>query len=233
MARTRNKKIKKYNILVCAHPDDETLFFAGLVLQSRKQNWLIACVTDGNADGMGQKRKADFEKACRLLGAQKTEFFGLPDVYDQRLDIKRLQMCLSQLPPAQIVYTHGPVGEYGHPHHQDVCFAVHDYFQKKTKVRGVAYNCEPDFVIQLSPAEFKTKAKILSTIYGSETQRFQNLLPCTFAEGFTEYSMAEVSELYRFYSEKKWPDGKKLKKTKWLLPFFEIHKNNPVGPRPF
>jgi hypothetical protein len=224
---------KKFNIVICAHPDDETIFFGGLIQKNRSHPWLVAVATDGNADGMGAKRADDFRAACRKLGVAEVVFFNLPDVFEKRLDLSLLEKCIAALPPAHTIYTHGPVGEYGHPHHQDVGYAVHKWFNKKKPVYGVAYNCSPEISVNLSEKQFQNKARILSDIYGSETQRFQNILPCTFSEGFCRYSLKEFETLYLYYTKKRMPLKNELKKLKWLLPFFELHKNEPTGPRLF
>lgn len=227
------KRLKKYNIVICAHPDDETIFFGGLIQKNQTYPWLVAVATDGNADGMGAKRALDFKAACRALGVTETVSFGLPDVFDKRLDLKALHDKIAQLPQAHTVYTHGPVGEYGHAHHQDVGYATHLFYGKKTPVFGSAYNCMPDLQINLTEKHFAKKAKILSEIYGSETQRFQNILPCTSAEGFCRFNLKEVEALYAYYSQGQMPKKTELKKMRWLLPFFELHKAAPMGPRLF
>ena len=111
--------MKKHNLLVVAHPDDETIFFGGLVQVYRRRPWKVICVTDGNADGEGEKRKKDFFSACTQLIAKSFEMWDFPDRFGQRLDIDRLAQRLKTENAAE-VFTHGALGEYGHPHHQDV-----------------------------------------------------------------------------------------------------------------
>jgi LmbE family N-acetylglucosaminyl deacetylase len=222
---------KKYNLLVVAHPDDESIFFAGLVLQKRTQPWRIICVTDGNADGNGAKRAADFAEACKLLKVKDFEFLNFKDKFEQRLPLTELINFLQKENPHEI-FTHGPVGEYGHPHHQDVCFAVHQAFPKK-KVFSFAYNCAPDFTVQLTKKSYQLKCRILAEVYHSETQRFMNLVPATYTEGYCRFSMSEIETIYKYYTRKELPDQRLLKKYSWLYGFFKIHQANPIGPRPF
>ena len=224
---------KKYNLLIVAHPDDETIFFGGLLQQKRNLPWHVFCATDGNADGHGQKRARDFANACKALKVKSFTHSDFPDAFEKRLDLVRLEQQFAQLPAPAAVYTHGPLGEYGHAHHQDVGLATFRFFSKKVPTWGLAYNCYPDFKIQLTKTQFERKTKILSEIYGSETQRFQNILPATSAEGFCRFTLQEVEALYRYYTQKKLPAKSELQKFKWLLSFFELHQERPMGPRLF
>lgn len=222
---------KKYNLLVVAHPDDESIFFAGLLLQKRKLPWRVLCVTDGNADQQGAQRAQDFASACKLLGVKDFAILGFKDQFEVRLPLDELVDVLKKESPQEI-FTHGPVGEYGHPHHQDVCVAVHRAFPRK-KVWSVAYNCQPDLHITLTPRAYALKRRILGEIYKSETKRFMNFVPATFAEGYCRFSSREVETIYRYYTQKELPKKKDLKKYAWFHGFFEIHHANPVGSRPF
>lgn len=208
----------KYNLLVVAHPDDETIFFSALLLNHRKNPWHVVCVTDANADGQGTKRKQQFMKACKLLKVQKWSWWSFPDVFSQRLDVDKLASKLKTLPTPLEVFTHGIVGEYGHPHHQDVSFAVHNVFAKTHIVFSSAYNAYPDFTVQLKPSQFELKTKILSKIYSSETSRFMHVLPATAAEGFVQVDPKEVNALYKFLRDGKEPARSVLKTYAWYWP---------------
>ncbi|MEK7355673.1 MAG: PIG-L family deacetylase, partial [Bdellovibrionota bacterium] len=123
-----------------AQPDDETLFFGGLLQRRRTRRWTVVCVTDANADGQGKKRRKQFEKACRLLGVKKPLWWSFPDRYAERLPVVELIAKLRALPKPHTIYTHGIIGEYGHPHHQDVSYAVHLAFAEHPRVYASAYN---------------------------------------------------------------------------------------------
>ena len=223
---------KKVAYIITAHPDDESIFFSGLILSHTEVEWHVFCVTDGNADGNGQVRADQFKRACLKLGVTKCEILGYPDVYEKRLDIDKLSAELSKLKTPDYVYTHGVLGEYGHPHHQDVCVATYRAFKEKTEVYSVAYNCHPDQVITLDQDLYDIKTHILVDIYHAETRRFVNFIQAYWSEGFSKVSLEEVEELYSYFTLREKPELEKLKKFGWYWPYLE-HNGGKVAPRPF
>ncbi len=221
----------KYNLVCVAHPDDETLFFGGTILSGAKSlPWRVVCTTDGNADNDGARRKKQFEAACKMLGVKQLDWVGMPDRYEQRLDTNSLEAYLRKFPTPHAVYTHGILGEYGHPHHQDVSVAVHRAFAGHKNLFSVAYNSFPEKTVTLTESEFKKKAKILTDVYGSETSRFLNLLPVTFTEGFQRLSLNEVELLYDYFTGNSELTPKALKRYPWLKEFLEANRDRA---RPF
>lgn len=208
--------MKAYRLLVVAHPDDETIFFGGLLMNVRSLPWLVICVTDGNADGRGAQRHQEFVSATKLLGVKKTEHWDFVDKYPDRLPIDQLVARLQKLPKPKEIYTHGPVGEYGHPHHQDVCLAVHRAFSGKVKIHSPAWNSNIEKIVKLSPAQFKKKTQAYSKIYGQETTRFVNILPNMAVETFRQFSTQEVEAIVSFFRREKALDLKALKEEAWL-----------------
>lgn len=220
----------KYDLLVVAHPDDETLFFGGLLQRRKTRPWTVICATDANADGFGAMRRKQFERACKMLGVKRSEWWSYPDRYETRLPVNELTERLKALPTPHTIYTHGIIGEYGHPHHQDVSIAVHRAFAKHPRVFSSAYNAFPDFRIELDEKEFRKKAKILTEVYGSETMRFLNLLTASSTEGFMSLTAKEVEAVYGFYAQGKALDKKALPRYGWLA---ELLKAQREMARPF
>lgn len=213
------KSKENYNLVCVAHPDDETIFFGGLLQTKRNRlPWKVICVTsDGNL-----KRKADFEKACHALKVKSIEWWSFEDVFEKRLNIDLLVKRLQNLPMPKEVFTHSPMGEYGHPHHQDVSQAVLRAFSK-SKVFCVAYNLLPDLVIRLDEKQFEKKAKVLTEIYQSETARFLNVLPVTWAEGFVRIDLEESKKIYEYLAQNKdvLPKLKSHRHLSKYLPFLK------------
>ena len=208
------------SLIVTAHPDDETIFFTGLILSRPKTRWTVVCATDGNADHNGLHRIEDLKAACKKLGVENVTTLGFPDRFEDRLDTGALQEMLSSI-SAKEVFTHGVLGEYGHPHHQDVCFATHQTFFGKIPVYSVAHNCFPDVTVNLSQEMWYLKSELYSQIYYSETRRFIQMLPIQFTEGFTQVTLDEVSAIYYFLAKKQPLDPKALCVYRALEPFLE------------
>lgn len=229
---SKKKLSKSYRLLVVAHPDDETLFFAGALFNLRDRPWHVICVTNGNADGQGVTRAKQFQQACRKLNVERAEQLEFEDIYEKRLNIKDLQSRLELLPEPREVYTHGIVGEYGHPHHQDVSFAVHTVFAKKVKVWSPAYNCRADKVIPLNEAQYKAKSLIYADIYQGETLRFAGFLPHRNVDEYVQLEMSELKEIYSSILESRAPVKSKLRKYRWFYAFL-ADKNTRPNKRPF
>jgi LmbE family N-acetylglucosaminyl deacetylase len=186
----------KYNLLMIAHPDDETIFFSGLLLRRRARPWKIICATDGNADGQGKRRRRQFERATGLLGVRDTEWWGFTDKFSKRLPVEELTARLSALPTPHEVFTHGVIGEYMHPHHQDVSLSVHRAFAGHPRVYSAAYNAFPELRVHLDKKEFELKAK-----------------------GFFRARLEEIEAIYEFNAGLGRLDRKRLHAYAWMADY--------------
>jgi len=183
-------------LVVVAHPDDETVFFGGLIADHPETHWEVVCVTDGGPRAL--ERAQELDRACALLGVHKVHRLGFPDHPAKRLDVDQLVAALREF-SADEVYTHGPLGDYGHPHHQDVCLAVHRAFA--LPIWSVATSVLPERLHSLSAAAYTVKSQIMSEIYGQELSRFLLILPPLPAEGLVRLQRAEVEALHQFFTQ--------------------------------
>ncbi|MBY0451641.1 MAG: PIG-L family deacetylase, partial [Bdellovibrionaceae bacterium] len=222
MSKKKNARARarSYRLLVVSHPDDETLFFSGALLNSTDRPWVVICATNGNADGAGRERAKQFQAACKKLKVAQAIQLSFPDIYENRLDINELVEQLQQFSEPYEVYTHGIVGEYGHPHHQDISCAVHRFYGDRVKVWVPAYNCEADKTVKLDAAQYKLKSNIYAEIYKGETLRFANFLPNRTVDEYARLDLNEVEEVYASILEKRAPDIKSLKSTNGFTVFW-------------
>jgi LmbE family N-acetylglucosaminyl deacetylase len=205
-------------LVVVAHPDDETLFFGGTIASQPGTTWEVACVTDGGP--RSAERAQELLQACELLGVSRVHLLGFADDPGRRLDVPAVTGALLALGEYDEVLTHGPLGDYGHLHHQDVCLAVHRAFTAHTSVWAVATAIMPTRLVPLTPQAFATKAHVMATVYGDEQRRFLLALPVTAAEGFVQLTLAEVEALHAYLSGKPL-DAEAIALHQPLLPFIK------------
>lgn len=211
------------SLLVVAHPDDESIFFGGLLAETaRSQAWHVVCVTDGNGEGRAGERSKEFIKACQMLGVARHEQLNFPDAPGERIDVEKLQEQLERLKEQgfERVYTHGIIGEYGHKHHQDVSFATHQAFsQTSTPVFSNAYNIFPDETIRLSERAFRLKSDVMWSVYKKEVRRFLNILPAHSFEGYARISFNEITAIYRHLAQGDVLEIESLKHYRWMFEY--------------
>ncbi|KAG1862797.1 putative deacetylase LmbE-like domain-containing protein [Suillus subalutaceus] len=62
-------------LLLTAHPDDECFFFAPTILALRRSSSspeiFSLCLSSGNADGLGERRKGELVRSLDILGVEK------------------------------------------------------------------------------------------------------------------------------------------------------------------
>lgn len=59
-------------LLLTAHPDDECFFFAPTILALRRSSLIFSlCLSTGNADGMGERRKGELGHSLDILGVDE------------------------------------------------------------------------------------------------------------------------------------------------------------------
>lgn len=210
-------------LVVTAHPDDECLFFGGLLLERARQGWEteVFCVTNTGKSRREQQRRRELKSAARALGVKKIYFGGLVDEYRKRLDPKKIVAALAEqlASSPDEVFTHGTLGEYGHPHHQDVSWAVLNYF--RGPVFGVAHHIAGDLQLNLSPQQVEIKTRVLTETYGEEFFRFFNVLPARDQESFYLMDRPEAETLYQHIAHRKKLALRHLRRHAPLVPLLK------------
>ena len=119
-----NSKERKSIAVIVAHPDDETLWAGGLILENPLNDWFIVCLCRAS----DKERSARFKNALVLLKAQGA-MGDLDDGPNQHpLDEKELEAEILRLLPGthfDLILTHDSAGEYTkHLRHEEVNKAV-------------------------------------------------------------------------------------------------------------
>lgn len=206
-------------LVIVAHPDDETLFFGGLMASDKKRDWEVVCVTDGGERRI--QRAKEIKAACKMLGVYEVHFLEIPDTAGQRLNVKEIEKRLAGFDGYHEIYTHGPLGDYGNPHHQDVSLAVHRVFAHRCPVWSIATAICPEKFVTLSSEVFDIKSKVMTTVYGLEYERFLLVLPVSPVEGFVQVGLTEVVALHDFLNGSSELAREKLKSYRGLASIIE------------
>ena len=158
------------NLMVVAHPDDETLW-GGATLAPEK-GWGVLCLTNRST----RNRRLAFYKAMKTLGVEGV----ILDIPDRRsdpatsTDVYQIAAAVSHLldkGEVKQVLTHGPDGEYGHAFHKLVCETVsqcvgkfNERSSKQIELRYFNFDAEIDLSESLNGA-WETKSKALSAYF--------------------------------------------------------------------
>lgn len=174
---------KAQSIVVCAHPDDETIFFSS-ILKSKKP--FVVC-----ASNRGHKvRKEEFEKALAFWGVEGImlnfpDVPGLTFVWRWRMAAK-LKKIRNKLPSVMTVYTHSASGESGHPHHYAVSNGVEKAFEGcRIITTAVAVPEKGDG--RLAALAVEEKYSAIKTCYPSQINMLEKWCPWWESYLSTEY----------------------------------------------
>ena len=102
------------NLMIVAHPDDESLFGGSQLL---KDQWKVVCVTNGN----NPVRSKEFEQVMTATNSEG-EIWSYPDSQFIPFNESKLFLDLKKVIDCgwNKIVTHNAHGEYGHLHHQQI-----------------------------------------------------------------------------------------------------------------
>ena len=182
------KTVKDIAVII-AHPDDETLWCGGTMLQHKKCRWHVACLCRGNDPDRAPK----FKEALKLLNA--TGAMGDIDDGPEQfpLDIEKVKSAILALLPHNnfdLIIAHSPLGEYTrHLRHEEVGRAVIELWkEKKINVRELWLFAYEDGDRKYRPIAimgasiyhklprniWKEKYRIITEIYGFGKDGFES-----------------------------------------------------------
>lgn len=174
------------NLMIVAHPDDETLWGAAHLMQG---DWFVVCMTSQYFP----TRKQEYQKVLDTLGV-KGIILDYPDLYkgiDGKWKIdswKYIQTALSDDLNVIINYkdweqivTHSPTGETGHFHHKYINKSVLQICENNSaKYNNLWYfgqfykkDAVPESLPQITPAELAFKEELLK-LYKREQPSIQS-----------------------------------------------------------
>lgn len=152
MARSELDLPKESRALVVAHPDDETLWFGGLLV-AHPGDWTVICCSIPRRDAV---RAHKFFAACERLGARGS----LLPWTETEADCELTNLEHLELAHFGCVVTHNARGEYGHLHHRHVHRHVAATYRGPLLVSGYGQPQAP-YAVVLDEAQWQRKLDAL------------------------------------------------------------------------
>jgi len=176
--------MKKKTLVIVAHPDDETIWMGGFLLNNYKK-WDITIISLCRKND--KDRAFKFKKVCKILNAKcymsDLEDEKLNDIYKEEV-IKRIKKYSKK--NYDYIFTHGKNGEYAHKRHIDINKAVTYMLNKKMILCKIFFlfsyirngkfcypNKNSDKFINLNKNCLKKKKKLIKDIYGFNKNSFE------------------------------------------------------------
>ena len=171
-------------LVIVAHPDDETIWAGGTLLQN-KDKWDVTIISLCRKDD--KDRAPKFRRVCKEYNARGF----ISDLEDEKLGyiaigevIKRIKRFAGKGYDA--IYTHGANGEYGHPRHILVHKVIKKmlnnkqlqakeifFFDYKKQKEIVTANKNADKFIKINNALLNKKKEIITELYGFQKNSFE------------------------------------------------------------
>ena len=126
-------------LLIIAHPDDEIMFWTPTIsyLLSKKINFKILCLSNGNFLGLGEKREVEFDNVSRELNLPDNVILNIPELQDNitmKWDEKKVAEVIDDFlkrnTDVKTILTFDKNGVTKHPNHIS-CFEGLIYYLKE------------------------------------------------------------------------------------------------------
>ncbi|CAL8079842.1 unnamed protein product [Calicophoron daubneyi] len=135
----RANKIPSPVLLVVAHPDDEAMFFAPILLNLKAANIPVdlLCLSNGNYDGVGLTRSKELDKSAKHFGVRHLKMINLTELPDDPkcnwpLDlIAQIASSAVEEFHSQSVITFDQSGVSGHLNHCAIAKALEQARKRK------------------------------------------------------------------------------------------------------
>ena len=113
-------------LLLTAHPDDESMFFAPFVIRAQRYGAKVSilCLTNGANGGVGDVREGELRRAADSLGITSVEVvddLNLPDSMEVEWDPLQLAEIVQEhveSTKVDMLVTFDKYGVSGHPNHR-------------------------------------------------------------------------------------------------------------------
>jgi LmbE family N-acetylglucosaminyl deacetylase len=207
------KSQEKKALMVVAHPDDEVLFGSTLLYRNRHHmHWVILCMTNKSHSTRQREFMSVINRLNKLGVHVSGEIFDVVDGKSATMaadhdDMKIFRHALQKhISDADLVVSHGQLGEYGHEDHKFVfsmCQAlIGDRRTRNSSVDWITFKSmkAPEAKgIPLSDSERDFKNTLL-TLYKSQKKVFNLPLLKHYvrAEGFDAQNDIQSSAIRRF-----------------------------------
>jgi N-acetylglucosaminylphosphatidylinositol deacetylase len=125
-------------MLITAHPDDEVMFF----LPTMKYVDVVLCLSDGNANGLGNIRKIELKQAVKALSRGKVEIISTKfqdgfkqewNANDIALEIESTLNVIDTNNKPIILLTFDEIGISNHPNHIACHYGVEEFLYRNRK----------------------------------------------------------------------------------------------------